>query len=205
MAGMTTWKIIEMLALASLMAGCGTSTFEGVHPTFTVTAQPLVVSLTPSPRPIGTVGTQSAAISTANPFAKTAQAAPIPAGTITATATAPRALIGTIDRRCLPIAASLPQGSLAEGAVIVGDFTERSGRGPLLVLSSKDDRPRPLSEAPPTELGWASSPNAKWIAYPHVDERRDWTLIILDGNGKVHTSLMLEEPGMTFNWLDDER
>lgn len=108
-------------------------------------------------------------------------------------------------RECLSIQGELQQGFLAEGVVIIGDFTEKAGVGELMMLTSKDDQLLPLLGAPTFGGMEGTSLDSKWLVYDHADDEIEGDLVVLSSDGQVHSLIDWEDAWGIVKWLDHER
>lgn len=108
----------------------------------------------------------------------------------------------TVNQRCA-IIQSLPPHFLADGLVIVGDFNKRDYVGDLMALGPDDEEPRRLKELPAFWYDGAISPKGGWFSYRNDPGGHE--LVVISGDGEVHSTIRWEDQWQSFDWLDDER
>ncbi|MFH2102931.1 MAG: hypothetical protein ABIJ39_06200 [Chloroflexota bacterium] len=111
--------------------------------------------------------------------------------------------IRTVSQECLPIEPTLPPDFLANGLVIIGDFTENPGIGDLMVLTYPNNGLSALPDVPSYWFGEVSL-DSRWLVYYNVSNEIS-RLVVLGGDAQVHSTISWEDSWSMLAWLDYQR
>jgi WD40 repeat protein len=105
--------------------------------------------------------------------------------------------------QCVSVEASLPQGFLADGMLILADYSKDQDNGSLVAITSEAVKPRYLEDVPAASgLGY-TSPGRIWMEYITY-EQYGIRNVVISWDGHLQAVIPIDNRELDSQWLGDD-